>query len=61
MLAGEWGYRLLAPFLSYNESHTTATNHDPWFPGCPVFDSINLDNNFGCNFIRLNKDGRSRE
>lgn len=43
--------------MIYNESHTTPNNHDPWFPGCPVFDSINKDASFGCNFIRLNKDG----
>jgi len=56
-LAGEWGYRLLEPLMIYNESHTTTNNHDPWFPGCPVFDSLNEVARFGCNFIRLNKDG----
>ena len=57
LLGGEFGYRLLEPFLDYNESSTTANNYDPWFPGCPVFDNINKDADLGCNFIRINKDG----
>lgn len=44
--------------MVYNESHTTPNNHDPWFPGCPVFDHLNEVARFGCNFIRLNKDGK---
>lgn len=58
-LAGDWGYRLLEPYMVYNESDTTPNNYDPWFPGCPVFDNLNKVASFGCNFIRLNKDGKS--
>jgi hypothetical protein len=51
------GQHLLDKYMSFNESTaTTATNHDPWFPGCPVFDAINRDPEDGCNLIRFHKD-----
>lgn len=51
------GHHLLDKYFYYNESvATTAKNHDPWFPGCPVFDAINKDPTDGCNFIRFHKD-----
>lgn len=56
------GDALLSKYMGYNESMaTTATNHDPWFPGCPVFDHINKDPRDGCNFIRFHKDCESTD
>ncbi len=51
------GQHVLDKYMGYSEATaTTATNHDPWFPGCPIFDAINRDPEDGCNFIRFHKD-----
>lgn len=61
VLSDAVGQHLLGKYWHYTEaSSTTATNREPWFPGCPVFDAINKDPTDGCNFIRFHKDCESR-
>ena len=57
VLSDAVGQHMLGDYWHYTKAgSTTATNHDPWFPGCPVFDSINKDPQDGCNLIRFHKD-----